>query len=125
MCVLNIIILKNAWHSINFMHVQVSESYEFVSHFISFCSRGWGGRIFTKRGRYFPRKSTLGGELVLRIFSPPERISGGRFCPVTPGCYPVISTGPKFATCTTTCYSVAWSTLKYKSQGCNSRTGKH
>ena len=49
----------------HFMHVQVSESYEFVSHFISLCSRG-------------------GGELVLRIFSPPEKISGGRFCPVTP-----------------------------------------
>ena len=39
------------------------------------------------RGRYFPRKSTqsLGGELVLRIFSPLEKISGGKFSPVTPG----------------------------------------
>ena len=25
------------------MHVQVSESYKFVSHFISLCSRGGGG----------------------------------------------------------------------------------
>ena len=66
------------------MHIQVSESYEFVSHFISLRSRGGGGKIFYQRGRYFPRKSTLGGELVLRIFSPPEKISGGRFCPVTP-----------------------------------------
>ena len=37
------------------------------------------------RGRYFTRILSLGGEFVLRIFSPPEEISGGRFYPVTPG----------------------------------------
>ena len=36
------------------------------------------------RGRYFTRILSLGGEFVLRIFSPPEEISGGRFYPVTP-----------------------------------------
>ena len=36
------------------------------------------------RGRKFTRILSLGGEFVLRIFSPPEEISGGRFYPVTP-----------------------------------------
>ena len=45
---------------------------------------GGGTEEFYWRGRKFPRKSTLGGGFFLRIFSPPEKISGGRFCPVTP-----------------------------------------
>ena len=44
---------------------------------------GGGGRIFTRGGDIFLR-IPLWGELVLRIFSPPEKFSGGRFCPVTP-----------------------------------------
>ena len=78
-------LLKLCMAQYNFMHVQVSESYEFVSYFIRLCSRGGGGgRIFTRGGDIFLGNPLWGGEVVLRIFSPPEKISGGRFCPVTP-----------------------------------------
>ena len=51
-----------------------------------------GGRIFTGEGDIFLENFLLGGGGggreggILRIFSPPEKISGGggRFCPVTP-----------------------------------------
>ena len=35
-------------------------------------------------GSYFPRMFTLGGEFILRVFYPPEKISGGSSYPVTP-----------------------------------------
>ena len=55
------------------MQMKVMSSCNIVSR------SGGGGGGFLLEG--FPRKSTLhGGVLVLRIFSPPEKISGGRSC---------------------------------------------
>ena len=42
------------------------------------------GEFLPWRGRKFTRIFSLGGEFVLRTFSPPEEISGRRFYPVTP-----------------------------------------
>ena len=42
-----------------------------------------GGRIFTRGGDISKEIQSGGRVLSYRIFSPTEKISGGKFCPVT------------------------------------------
>ena len=59
------------------MHVQVSESYEFVSNYISLCSRGEGGKIFTRGGDIFLGNPLWGESLSLGYSLPRRKFLGG------------------------------------------------
>ena len=61
--------------------MHVSESCEFVSCYLSLHSKGGG---FLLEGEILGNP-LWGEKLSFRIFSPPEEISRGRFCPVTLG----------------------------------------
>ncbi len=71
-------LLKLCMAQYNFMHVQVSESYEFVSYFIRLCSRGGGGgRIFTRGGDIFLGNPLWGERLSLGYSLPRRKFPGG------------------------------------------------